>query len=437
VALPREIPDVADRLVLDRAVGETANRAVERGAWYAILLGLGAGVVVVLLMLLRLLHDVEVPALFSFAAGGYSAILYLAARRRRLRGAALYALLLPFVSLPTLFFLAAHALMPFGAATFITGPFSYLYFIVILVTGFFFEQRLPRAAGLVCALEYMGCYLLAAPKLALLGGPDAAAVQDLTSAPIYAIKAMMMVACGFLTGALARTARGLVLRSLYEERERQGISRLFGQFVSPEVKDRIVRDKLGKVGERVRVAVLFADIRSFTGRAEQADPEALVEQLNVYFDRMVTAITRHGGVVDKLLGDAIMAVFGGVLELESPCASAFEAALEMRAQLGELNRSLAEQDVPAFENGIGIHFGEAVQGAIGSAERKDFTVIGDVVNTASRLEGVTKEKGYPILLTREVRDLLPEPRRAVCTPLGPMRLKGKQREVEVYGVDAF
>jgi adenylate cyclase len=430
----RELPSDADRFVIDRAVSETANRAVERGAKYAAVLGLGAGVLVLLLMLLRLLSGVAVPALFGFVAGGYSMLLHRVARRRRLRGALLYWLLLPFVSLPTLFFLAAHALMPFGAATFITGPFSYLYLVVIVVTGFFFEERLPRLAGVVCAVEYLGCYWLAAPKLALISTPDLAALQDLTAAPIYALKTVMMLAGGFVTGALASTARGLVVRALHEERERQGLSRLFGQFVSPEVKDRIIRDKLGTVGERRQVAVLFADIRNFTSRAEQADPVALVGQLNEYFDSMVTAITRHGGVVDKLVGDAVMAVFGGVLELPSPATAALEAAVEMRQQLGELNQRLVERGVAPFENGVGIHFGEVVQGTIGSAERKDFTVIGDVVNTAARVEGLTKDKGYPILVTRAVRDLLPSDRQPACVSLGPVRLKGKQREVEIFGL---
>ena len=430
----REIPSDADRLFIDRAISETANRALERGAKYAVVLGLGAGTLVMVLTWLHLLRDVGVPAFFAFVAGAYTLLLYGAARRRRLRGALLYGLLLPFVSLPTLFFLAAHATMPFGAATFITGPFSYLYPVLIVVTGFFFEERLPRLAGLVCALEYMGCYWLAAPNLALISSPNPAALQDIVAAPIYAIKTIMMLACGFVTGALARTARGLVVRALREERERQGLSRLFGQFVSPEVKDRIIQNKLGTVGERQCVAVLFADIRNFTSRAEQADAVALVGQLNEYFDSMVTAITRHGGVVDKLVGDAVMAVFGGVLELPSPATAALDAALEMRQQLGKLNQRLVERGVAPFENGVGIHFGEVVQGTIGSAERKDFTVIGDVVNTAARVEGLTKEKGYPILVTRAVRDLLPEQQQPTCEPLGPVRLKGKQREVEIFGV---
>ncbi|HEY3356363.1 MAG TPA: adenylate/guanylate cyclase domain-containing protein [Polyangia bacterium] len=427
-------PTDEDRRLIQRVVTEAANRALQRGAMVAAILGVASGLLVFLLMALRILRDVQVAALFALVAGGYSALLYLAARARRLEGGLIHALMLPFVSLPTLFFLAAHAVMPWGAATFITGPFSFLYFVVIVVTGFFFDQRLPRLAGFVAAAEYFGCYLLAAPKLALVGAPDAAALQDLTSGSIYALKTTMMIACGYLVGALATTARGLVVRALQEEREKQGLSRLFGQFVSPEVKERIIRDKLGVIAERRQVAVLFSDIRSFTTRAEEADAEALVAQLNEYFDAMVTAITGNGGVVDKFVGDAIMAVFGGVIDLPNPATAALDAAGEMQRRLADLNAGWARRGIPPIAVGIGIHHGEVVQGTIGSAERKDFTVIGDAVNTAARLETLTKEKGFPVIVSRAVVDLLPEPRRAGCEPLGAARLKGKQREVEVFGV---
>jgi adenylate cyclase len=423
-----------DRLLVQRVVTEAANHALERGAKYAAILGVGAGLLVLVLLLTHVLRDVGVPVVFSIVAGGYSALIWLAARARRLDGWRTYAIMLPFVSLPTLFFLAAHLIMPWGAASFITGPFSYLYLVVLVVTGFFFDRRLPRVAGFVTAAEYLGCYLLAAPKLALISAADPATLQDLTALPIYALKTIMMVAAGYLVGALATTARGLVLRALAEEREKQGLSRLFGQFVSPEVKERIIRDKLGVIAERRQVAVLFADIRAFTPRAEETDAEVLVAQLNEYFDAMVTAITKHGGVVDKFVGDAIMAVFGGVIDLPSPAAAALDAAAEMRRRLEELNGGWERRGVPPFAVGIGIHHGEVVQGTIGSAERKEFTVIGDVVNTAARLETLTKEKGLPIVVSRAVVELLPAPRRAACEPLGAVKLKGKQREVEVFGV---
>lgn len=129
-----------------------------------------------------------------------------------------------------------------------------------------------------------------------------------------------------------------------------------------------------------------------------------------------------------------MAVFGGVLDLPSPAAAALDAARQMRRSLRQLNAAWTSRGIEPFEHGIGLHFGEVLQGTIGSAARKEFTVIGDAVNTASRLEGLTKEQGFPILVSAAFVQALPRERRAECVRLGPVRLKGKQQEVEVFGV---
>jgi len=106
----------------------------------------------------------------------------------------------------------------------------------------------------------------------------------------------------------------------------------------------------------------------------------------------------------------------------------------MRKELRALNASSGVNGRPTLDNGIGMHFGEVLQGVIGSSDRKDFTVIGDVVNTAARIEGVTKDHGFPILVTRAFVDALPESRRAECVPVGMVKLKGKETAVELFGV---
>ena len=150
--------------------------------------------------------------------------------------------------------------------------------------------------------------------------------------------------------------------------------------------------------------MLFADIRGFTTRSEQTQPEAIIELLNGYFAQMTEAIHKHGGVVDKFIGDGLMAFFGAPQSLEHPERKALEAAQEMLLRLHRYNQSLTEQGVEPIAIGIGIHAGEVILGYIGSEARHEYTAIGDTVNAASRLEGMTKTLGYPVICSSAVAD---------------------------------
>lgn len=423
-----------ERATITRYVEQEARRAVLKGAPYAAALGLVSSVGVFAVLRLGLARGLEVPMYFAGFCALYASGVWGAARVTRLAGWRVYALFLPFVSLPTVFFLLSHALMPSGAATFINGPFAYLYLGILVLTGLMFDARLARISGAVAATGYVLCVVLAWPGLQQISAPDPAVQQDLVAAPIYAFRALMIFAGGVMVGATTAVSRRLLERVLHEEREKQGLSRLFGQFVSEEVREKILREKSGIVGELKTVVVLFSDIRSFSAYSERVPPADLVRHLNEYFDAMVASITSRGGVVDKFIGDAVMAVFGGLIELPGPAGAALDAALEMRRRLKAMNSDWASRGIETLENGIGLHLGEVLQGTIGSSDRKEFTVIGDAVNTSSRLEGMTKETGYPILVSGEVARALPPERRQACVPLGRMKLKGKEHEVEVFGV---
>jgi class 3 adenylate cyclase len=258
--------------------------------------------------------------------------------------------------------------------------------------------------------------------------------QDLVSPAIYSFKSLMMCFSGAVVGVLGGNARKLMGRILNEEREKTSISKLFGQFVSEEVKDKIVSQKAGLVAEKRNVAILFSDIRSFTTMSEKYDPEHIVSLLNRYFDSMVDAITKNGGTVDKFIGDAVMAYFGGLYEIANPSASALKAAIAMRANLKKLNQELKNDGIDVMENGIGIHFGEVVLGALGSIDRKDFTCIGDAVNIASRLEGLTKDFNHSIVVSRDVYTAIESDLQPLCISLGKVNVKGKSSAIEIYGV---
>jgi class 3 adenylate cyclase len=227
--------------------------------------------------------------------------------------------------------------------------------------------------------------------------------------------------------------RARVRNHLELKRSRDFLRNVFGQFVSAEVRDKIISEQNRLVGERKLVAVLFSDIRSFTAYSERHEPERIVTQLNEYFERMVRCITAEGGVVDKFFGDSVMAVFGGLIDVENPCECALRAAVAMRASLRELNEAWSEKGFAPFDNGIGLHYGTVLQGTIGSSARKEFTIIGDAVNTAARLEALTKEHELSILCSTDLGERLSEEARAGLVDLGQVPIRGRSTSLGLLG----
>jgi adenylate cyclase len=186
---------------------------------------------------------------------------------------------------------------------------------------------------------------------------------------------------------------------------------------------------------KLEVAVLFSDVRNYTRLSEGLEPEEVVELLNEWFAAATRAIRRHGGVVDKFIGDAVMALFGVPKPREDAAADAVRAALTMRDALSALNLRHKALGGRELRVGIGIHTGPAVVGQIGSHLRKSFTAIGDTVNTASRLESATKDyPGCDILIGQSTEDGQERHGVAESAFLGYAELKGKEAPVPVYQV---
>jgi adenylate cyclase len=189
----------------------------------------------------------------------------------------------------------------------------------------------------------------------------------------------------------------LIHRIHFEEEARSRLARYF----SPAVAAQIAQE--GTESRRCHITVLFADIRGFTKLAETMDPGTLVTHLNEYFEAMVTIIFAHGGTLDKFMGDGILAYFGGHNEDQNSATSAVACAMGMLNELAELNTLRSSRGEAEFSVGIGIHSGPAVLGDVGSAERRDYTVIGDTVNLTARIEQLTKDQKTPILVSDETR----------------------------------
>ncbi|HPA21404.1 MAG TPA: adenylate/guanylate cyclase domain-containing protein [Verrucomicrobiae bacterium] len=223
-----------------------------------------------------------------------------------------------------------------------------------------------------------------------------------------------------------------------EQRERVRLRRTFETHVSKNIADALLSDRhrlqsmLG--GVRRPVTILFSDVRDFTSISENARPEELVAQLNEYLSGMVDCILHEGGTLHKFIGDAVMAVWGDTVSggREEDAQRAVRAALAMFRRLAEMDEKWAAEGRIPMRMGIGINHGEVVVGNIGSTRRMEFTVIGDPVNLASRLEGATKEFRADILIGEDVQPLV---RSAfLLRPVGRIQVKGRSKPVNVYEV---
>jgi len=223
-------------------------------------------------------------------------------------------------------------------------------------------------------------------------------------------------------------------RVIVEEQDKRRMRMAFTAYLAPNVLEKIIENrqtlKLG--GERREVAVLFSDLRGFTSLSESVGEEALVTQLNEYFTEMVDCVNRYGGTLHKFIGDAILAVWGDTLS-EGPqhdCTNALKAALAMRAELVKLNTRWKAENRHPLKIGIGINRGNVIVGNIGAPQRMEFTVIGDTVNTASRLEGVTKQYKLDLVVSATFAEMVKD--EFALQTLGLVRPPGKSHGVKIF-----
>jgi len=217
--------------------------------------------------------------------------------------------------------------------------------------------------------------------------------------------------------------------------ELQHVQKAFHRFAPQKVVEKIISQGISIHGERQEVSIMFVDIIGFTNMAEKMEPELLVEVLNGYFESMSLAISNHRGYVSKFIGDGLMALFGTPYANRWHALDAVWAALAMRSALEDYNESLKSKKLPALKIGIGIHCGQVVAGVIGNQQLMEFTVIGDVVNTASRVESQTRKYNVDILISLEVRQQLDKKFRVRELP--PMTVKGKSEKLILFAVDGY
>ncbi|MBI5382450.1 MAG: adenylate/guanylate cyclase domain-containing protein [Opitutae bacterium] len=231
---------------------------------------------------------------------------------------------------------------------------------------------------------------------------------------------------GQLAAAFNRMSEGLA--------ERDRIRDLLDKNVSPEVAAQLLRDGGALGGEEREVTVLFADLRDFTAMSERLPPRELLALLNRYLDRMSAALEREGGVIDKFIGDAIMALFGAPLDQADAADRALHAALALQTALAGLNEELAAEGRPTLAIGVGINTARVVAGNMGSHRRLNYSVLGDGVNVAARLEALTRHPEYAATILASAATLRAARDRYATRALGEITVKGRKEPVGVHAV---
>jgi len=276
----------------------------------------------------------------------------------------------------------------------------------------FFHFRLATALAIVLVLT------------ALVGGAGLYAIRaHQVLVPVASIAFTLWA--GFVTRAIVDGIENTV--------ERGRLRRTFAGQVSPAVMNEMLAGSLspGVSGQLAEVCILFSDIRAFTTLSERMPPVVVTTVLQRYFDRMVHAVHRHEGTVDKFIGDGMMVLFGAPRKSADPCGDAVKCALAMMSGLDELNAEFEKEGLPTLTIGIGINFGTVTVGNIGSSERHNYSAIGDAVNVAARLEGLTKELGRKILITESVVSRMGDGFH--FDPLGTHQVKGHS-PVSIWGI---
>ncbi|MGY4237551.1 adenylate cyclase [Bradyrhizobium sp. USDA 4449] len=318
-------------------------------------------------------------------------------------------------SLPTLILILQIRSMGAGPALGFVLPM--VYFIFVILSTLRLDFWLSAFTGFVAAAELLAVALYYNST-------------NETGEPLiyfHAVRSMVILVCGVLAGSVGAQLRRQFAASIAAATARDRVTNLFGQHVSPQVVERLMTQGTSAAGDLRRVAVMFVDFRGFTAGARSRTPQEVVDRLDGAFAVLVDILDRNGGIVNKFLGDGFLALFGAPLEASDAAHRSVAAAREMLSAMDRIN---AQTNWP-LRIGIGIHFGEVVAGNIGSPRRKEYTVIGDTVNFASRLEALNKEFGSQLLISASVREALGDDGEDAVA-LGEVTVRGYEQPVPVF-----
>jgi adenylate cyclase len=342
------------------------------------------------------------------------------ARRRHLPEPPRYGNAFVETSIPTVMMvLLAGAIGPEVA---LNSPLPMAYFLFICLATLRLTAPLAIFTGCVAGAEYAA---LAHHYLGASAGP---ATYVTAVGPMYA-KASILVIAGVVCGFVGSQIRRRLVALLESTTERNRVVGMFGQYVSPAVVDELLTRPVEGAGEVRNVTIMFLDIRGFTSFAEHRTPQQVVEYLNTLFGALIAVVNANNGIINKFLGDGFMACFGAPLSDGRDTLNAVRAAV---AIVETVERLSADGTIAPTRIGIGVHVGAAVTGSVGSDERREYTIIGDTVNLASRVEQLTKQLDAIVLVTEAVWQVVKH--EYTGRPLHAVAVRGREEPVSVYAL---
>lgn len=325
------------------------------------------------------------------------------------------------ISIPTigLLILSMHV-EPVAA---LVSPMLLMYFFIIIISSLELNPRLSFFVGFVAATEYISISLF---YLSSTQNHSNIPVLDLPVA--YLVRGGILFVSGILAGIVSIQIRNSVIKTFQAVEERNELEKSFGQQVSKEIVDEILKNKMKIENKTSEVCIMFLDIRDFSKYCEGKTPNEINEYQNSTLGFMIEIVNVHGGIVNQILGDGFMATFGAPLKRSTYCKDAVEASLEILSSLKKKNEN---KEIHLTNVGIGLHAGEVVTGNVGTANRKQYSVTGNTVILAARLEQMNKELGTSLLVSKDAIEKT-ELDKSSFQSLGYKSLKGFSEQVEVY-----
>lgn len=306
-------------------------------------------------------------------------------------------------------------------------PPTYVYFVFIILSGLRLNRNLCFFTGAVAGLQFL------VVALWIHAHNETPVDPGLSNPYFHVVKAIMYIVAGVLMGWVTERNKSRLIDGFNAQQERNHVTGVFGQHVSPAVVDELLRQGAqggsNQQSQLREVCVLFFDIRNFTAFSESRSPEEIFAHLNEVFSVCIEAVNENDGIINKFLGDGFMAVFGAPLSSGADTANALDAARAIEDALAK--------KFPDMSFGMGLHAGFALTGNVGSAVRKEYTIIGDVVNVAARIEQLTKQDQSRVLISQEVleRSARANPDSvADAVSLGTVTVKGRSGETHIYSM---
>jgi adenylate cyclase len=325
------------------------------------------------------------------------------------------------VSIPTIiiFILSQYS----ESIIILLSPIVFLYFIFILLSTLELDFKLCFFTGTVAAIEYIALAFYYTDQYSI------SAEMSILDAPIFYIgKGVIFFITGILAGLVAKQISKRIISSYKSLEERNNIEKLFGQQVSAEIVDELINNKLEITSKRRFVCIMFLDIRGYTPFAEGKKPEEIIQFQNDVFSFMIEIINKNHGIINQFMGDGFMATFGAPVSSGNDCQNAVDSAVEIS---NELNEQIKQGKLPDIQIGIGLHAGEVVTGNVGTSTRKQYSVTGNVVILASRIEQLNKKYDSTVLISKEVLDNIKIEK--YKSP-GEVDIKGRQKPIEIFQI---